>query len=294
MSIVEEENELSLPKESHSKLLKRQEFERAEFKKKTERIRSSIPKKNKAGRARAAEDAVDEETQLLERQENERLENGIPEANIPSTATYSENQTSEPVPECNTVKRDSKAARRRRKKAEQEAESQRRIDTERANMGPSPKFLETESIEAQLKPKGMRIHPVAADGHCLYNAVVHQMSLTEHKTTVPATVEGLRSATADYLFAHKYEYIPFLEEVNGDDEEFRNYCEQLRNEAVWGGQVELKVLAELLMVEIQVYAASMPVIRMGQSDNPDHIFRVSFHRQYYGLGEHYNSVVPQS
>lgn len=290
----EEEGEISIPTETHSKILKRQEYERTEFKKRAERIRSSIPRRDRAGRARAAEDAAEEEKRLLKNQATERLENGIAEDSVPSNVTQPDAQISVSVPSSNNDRRESKAARRRRKKAEQEANSQRRIDAEKAGMGPSPKFVETQAIEAQLKPKNMRIHPVAADGHCLYNAIAHQMLLTKFQSTVPASVEGLRNATADYLMAHKTEYIPFLEDVNGDDDEFIKYCEELRNEAVWGGQVELKILTEILVAEIEVYAANMPVVRMGQSKNPEEVLRVSFHRQYYGLGEHYNSIVPQS
>lgn len=293
-----EDDELLLPKVSHAQIVARQEQERKDLRKKLDRIRSSIPKKDRAGRARAAEDAAEEEKQLLEAQAVERLENGISEDAAADVATPACNSGSAPNVtgglQSGGGRTESKAARRRRKKAEQEAESQRRVDAEKASMGPSPKFLETAAIEAQLKPQNMRIQPVAADGHCLYSAVAHQMEINELPSPVPASVEGLRNVTADFLMSHKDDYMPFLETVDGDDERFKMYCDELRNEAVWGGQVELRAMAECLGTEIEVYAADIPVVKMGQTADSTPVLRVSFHRHYLGLGEHYNSIVPRT
>lgn len=283
----------TLPVESHAKILAKQEQERKDLQRRIERIKSSIPRKDRVGRARAAEDAAEEEERLLEAQSAERLEHGIPHSALTIVAgserTVSEGAT-------NTAsnappKTESKAARRRRKKAEQDAQAQRRVDEEKANMGPSPRFLEIAAIDTQLKPKNLRIHSVPADGHCLYSAVAHQMATRNIQSTLSASVEGLRAATADYLLANKDAYLPFIETIDGDEELFRKYCEELRNEAVWGGQVELKALAELLGTEIEVYAAGMPIVKMGTASGSAPVLHVSFHRQYFGLGEHYNSVV---
>lgn len=297
-AVPDNDDTFALLKVSPSRLLARQEQERKDFRKKVDRIRSSIPKKDRAGRARAAEDAAEEEKCMLEAQAVERLENGISDeavSAISGASSASASTVSSPVvPQQPGTKTESKAARRRRKKAEQEAESQRRVDAEKARMGPSQKYLETAAIEAQLKPKNMHIRPVAADGHCLYSAVAHQMETTELLSPVPASVEGLRNVTADYLLSHKDDFMPFLESVDGDDERFKKYCDDLKNEAVWGGQVELRAMAEILGTEIEVYAADMPVVRMGKAVDSLPVLRVSFHRHYLGLGEHYNSVVPRT
>lgn len=287
-------NENSTPSaDSHAKILVKQEQERKDLQKRIERIKSSIPRKDRIGRARAAEDAAEEEKRLLEAQSAERLEYGIPDS-APAVLAESEKVASTKATNIASEapsKTESKAARRRRKKAEQEAQAQRRVDEEKANMGPSPKFLEIATIDAQLKPKNLRIHSVPADGHCLYSAVAHQMATRNIQSTLSASVEGLRAATADYLLANKDAYLPFIETIDGDEELFREYCEELRNEAVWGGQVELKAMAELLGTEIEVYAAGMPIVKMGNASDSAAVLRVSFHRQYFGLGEHYNSVV---
>ena len=286
-------DEVILPRISKSQVLARQEEERKHLRKKSERIRSSIPKKDRAGRARAAEDAAEEEKRLLEAQALERLESGIEE-----DETEQADNANPQLPESNEVaqrlggRTESKAARRRRKKAEKEAESQRRVEAEQASMGPSPKYLETAAIQAQLKTKSMRIQPVMADGHCLYSAVAHQMGTTDLSSPVPASVQDLRNVTADYLMSHRDDFMPFLETVQGDEKLFKKYCDDLRNEPVWGGQVELRALAEILRTEIEVYAANLPIVKMGRQTESRPVLRVSFHRHYLGLGEHYNSVVP--
>lgn len=289
------EDEIVLPKISASKVLERQQEERKELKKKIERIRSSIPKKDRVGRTRAAEDAAEEEKKLLDQQLLERQEYGIDETAI-SNLISQVNIGGSTADNSTKVegKSESKAARRRRKKAEQEAEAKKRIDDEKANMGPSPKYIEMQAIEEQLRPKNLIVHPVPADGHCLYSAVAHQMKTIEISSGIPTSVEGLRNATADYLLKHEEEYIPFVEEIDGDKTAFKRYCERLRSTAVWGGQVELKALADILDAGIEVYAANMPIVQMGKCDDTSSVLRVSYHREYYSLGEHYNSIVPKA
>ena len=287
------EDEIVLPKPSPSKVLERQQEERKELRKKIERIRSSIPKKDRTGRARAAEEAAEEEKKLIDQQLLERQDYGIDEATI-STLMSEVNIEGSTAENSTNVERkgESKAARRRRKKAEQEAEAKKRIEDEKANMGPSPKYIEMQAIEEQLRPKNLMVHPIPADGHCLYNAVAHQMTTCQIASSIPTSVAGLRNATADYLLKHEEEYIPFVEEIDGDRAAFKRYCERLRTTAVWGGQVELKALADILDAGIEVYAANMPIVQMGKCDGTSSVLRVSFHREYYSLGEHYNSVIP--
>eukprot|EP00177_Eucheuma_denticulatum_P005477 GFKZ01009953.1.p1 GENE.GFKZ01009953.1~~GFKZ01009953.1.p1 ORF type:complete len:308 (-),score=60.05 GFKZ01009953.1:991-1914(-) len=290
-----EDDETALRTSSHAVILARQESERLALRRRIEKIKSSIPKKDRIRRQRAKEDAAEEERRLLDAQAAERLECGVPESAL-EARERNEVELGAAAGEVLVAgqRGESKAARRRRRKAEQEAEAQRRVEEEKAAMGPSPKFVEKAAIDAQLNLKDLRIHAIAADGHCLYSAIAHQMTTTNLETTVPPTVDGLRAATADYLLANMSTFMPFVETVNCDEDLFRKYCEELRNEVVWGGQVELRAMAELLGTEIEVYAADMPIVRMGPTSASTPALRVSFHRQYLGLGEHYNSVVPNA
>lgn len=300
--MTNDNEERSGPRTALAEILRRQAVERADLKKRHDKLRSTFPKKDRVGRQRFLEDAFEEEKQLVSAHESERAMHGISDEDVireMSALSLSSSTSTETPNSGNTQeggRSESKAARRRRKKAEQEAEAQRRIDEEKAAMGPSAKTVELNAINQQLKPMQLYIHPVPADGHCLYSAVAHQMQLAQISADVCPSVEGLRNAAADYLSVHKAKFAPFIETVGNDDEKFNQYCEGLRNTAVWGGQVELEVLAKVLNVIIEVYAADLPVVRMGADDVTEcqiPVLRLSFHRQYLGLGEHYNSVAPR-
>ena len=65
---------------------------------------------------------------------------------------------------------------------------------------------------------------------------------------------------------------------------------------VIGGQVEIQALCSILHRQIWIYSSDInnPIVKMGediQRDVIDPPIRVTYHRQYYSLGEHYNSVV---
>lgn len=75
--------------------------------------------------------------------------------------------------------------------------------------------------------------------------------------------------------------------------EFDAYCDKVASltDAEWGGQLEVKALSAALNVPILIYAADGPVVTMNDADSSStKPLRVTFHKNYYTLGEHYNSV----
>jgi OTU domain-containing protein 6 len=80
------------------------------------------------------------------------------------------------------------------------------------------------------------------------------------------------------------------------EEDFDDYCRKIASvsDCVWGGQVELNALTHALQIPIWIYDTVQPVLKMGTEfgTDQDAVVRLSFHRHYYSLGEHYNSVVP--
>lgn len=142
----------------------------------------------------------------------------------------------------------------------------------------------------RLREHRLRVHPIAADRNCMYSVVLHQCNLSGESFALENTVTALRAATADYMLKNSADYQPFIESVERDSERFGAYCERIRTETVWGGQVELRAVAEFLNVCIEVYAVGLPIVKMGDETQP--VLRVSYHRKYFGLGEHYNSLVP--
>ncbi|CAI9113109.1 OLC1v1013650C1 [Oldenlandia corymbosa var. corymbosa] len=81
--------------------------------------------------------------------------------------------------------------------------------------------------------------------------------------------------------------------INAEEEEsdnkiaerFQSYCKDVKSTATWGGQLEPGALTHCLKKHIMIYSGSFPDVEMGS-------INLSYHRHAFGLGEHYNSVVP--
>ena len=60
-----------------------------------------------------------------------------------------------------------------------------------------------------------------------------------------------------------------------------------------GGQVEIMALCASLRRPIWIYCSDrvQPIIKMGEPYGDLNPLRISYHKHYYTLGEHYNSVV---
>jgi OTU domain-containing protein 6 len=200
-----------------------------------------------------------------------------------------------------------------------------------ASIGPSAREVEMDRLkELYLEPNNLDIVEVPADGHCLFRAIAEQLN-NELMTTRRRYVEKycyaeeeqdddyehilmdykiLREKCADALALYETTLAPFCEY----EDSFQNYVARIRSSAdAWGGHVELRALSQALNRTIIVYSASAPPLIMNgiSSLTGDEVkeeeeavtlstlsastikepLRVSYHRHYYALGEHYNCVV---
>ncbi|EHA8588852.1 OTU domain-containing protein 6B-like [Cocos nucifera] len=197
-----------------------------------------------------------------------------------------------------------KGARRRGRRAQEEAAREQRIQEEQRNII-SDRMIENESLDRKLEPLGFTINEIKPDGHCLYRAVEDQLSLHSRNIS-PYSYQELREMAANYMREHASDFLPFFLsdnkiEVDSDSspmERFEKYCEEVRTTAAWGGQLELGALTHCLKKHIVIYSGSFPDVEMGkeyksENDNlRNPSILLSYHRHAYGLGEHYNSVVP--
>jgi len=133
-------------------------------------------------------------------------------------------------------------------------------------------------------------------------------------SAVPAHGE-LRKRAADYIRMHAVDFAPFLpfEPADGYDGSSRTtavqravdaYCKRLAETSMWGGHPEIRALSCTVGLPIIVYQAELDPLRFTPEtetfaatkrtamDDYDVVLRLSFHRHYFALGEHYNSVVP--
>jgi len=105
------------------------------------------------------------------------------------------------------------------------------------------------------------------------------------------TFVELRRLAGAHLRSHADEFAPFLG-LEAGSPEFIAYCEKVESvsAAEWGGQVELRALAACLERQIHVYDSAAPLIVMGEEFTDATPLKVTYHRHYFSLGEHYNSV----
>ncbi|XVF72550.1 hypothetical protein PTKIN_Ptkin12aG0130200 [Pterospermum kingtungense] len=188
----------------------------------------------------------------------------------------------------------SKGAKRREKRAQQEAAREQRIQEEQSNIV-SDRMIEDEKLEKKLEPLGFTINEIKPDGHCLYRAVEDQLAFLSGGSSAN-TYQELREMAAAYMRKHASDFLPFFLSENTIDgdlaEKFENYCKEVESTAAWGGQLELGALTHCLRKHIMIFSGSFPDVEMGKEYKSDGTIRLSYHKHAFGLGEHYNSVIP--
>ena len=182
---------------------------------------------------------------------------------------------------------------------------------------------ENAAIAALLRPRALHVKEMVSDGHCLYRALYDQsrahnlqreLALNDNAPPFMA----LRQLCAQYMRAHRDDFAPFMLAEDSDeplsDAQWERYLTELVDEqrAVWGGHTEIVALSKVLQRPINIWsaqgkmsvgeefaaiapAAAAPAASTSSpsaSPSPDSdALDISFHRHYFGLGNHYNSVV---
>ncbi|SCV71975.1 BQ2448_4669 [Microbotryum intermedium] len=182
---------------------------------------------------------------------------------------------------------------------------------------------ERQAILKGCTRMGVRIKEIDPDGHCLYSAIADQanhlrlsvrifihswpkeaptdlVSIHYGTQTTKETYSTTRKHAATYMRAHPDDFLPFLESSDQAEalmtpDEYENYCATVENTAEWGGEPEIRALAKHYNVQVHVLQAGTDLLKVGEDDlplGPSGPIRISYHRKMYGLGEHYNSLVP--
>lgn len=157
----------------------------------------------------------------------------------------------------------------------------------------SNRNLEAKALNSILKKKTLSLHSITSDGDCLFNAIKHQLKLNG----IVFEVHELRKLAADYIRANSQELSCYMTSSKTNDqmssEEFEEYVYQLEKTKAWGSQIEIVALSNTLKVKIEVLQATGTPIIQGEHEfkNKPHLI-ITYHRFFYGLGEHYNSSKP--
>ncbi|KAJ1997996.1 OTU protein [Coemansia thaxteri] len=184
----------------------------------------------------------------------------------------------------------SKAKQRLQRRAEELRRMQSEAEKEAEGMV-DVAAIESSAIDRLVANSGLKVRPINADGHCLYSAIADQLC-TYH--SLPVSYSDMRSRAAQYMRAHRDDFMPFMAHDSGhpfSDPDYDGYCDSVESSAEWGGHQEITALSRALQLPVHVYQSSAPVLHIGDdayaAKEP---VRLSYHRHAYGLGEHYNSL----
>nr|KAI8761933.1 OTU domain-containing protein 6B-like [Biomphalaria glabrata] len=284
--------------ENEEDLISRHRRERKELQAEIQKIKNSAPKGDKKKRKECSEKVAILEAELDAKHEEElsRFKSNHSEELMTENIVNGKESSEDIVQgEDNSVvepnrEKKSKAQKRREKKQAKGKEREERIKEQDEVNKLGPRQQEMVKIKAILKERGLALYEIAADGNCLYNAINHQLS----SRNIQSTNEELRKKTADYMRSHRDDFLPFLTNPDTGDmlteEEFESYCHKTAHSPMWGGQVELRALSEVLQTPVEVLQADIQPIVIGETlaEKP---LTVVYHRHVYRLGEHYNSVI---
>jgi len=314
--MAEANGDVCLPAEATVEELEaRHERENDELEEKAKRHLESTKSGNKGKKVKAALEAAEREVEqwrydlhLRQSEELERLQEHLLEGVTGNGRRKSGCETKVEEQCFPSAAQDDEAARVERKKekslrkkqnrAAREAEHEAAKEHERRAAGPSAREVELAQLAALLQrcSPPLRVLEVAADGHCLYHSVGDQIQrvrpdLYKWRRARGQMHEEVRWICATSLRKRAEDYAPFAELKDGED--FEGYCKRIEHSADWGGELELRALADELGVQILVHRAaeSEPLV-LGQKHDKGSPLQVAYHRHYYALGEHYNSVVP--
>ena len=192
-----------------------------------------------------------------------------------------------------------KKMRKRQNALAKQKAREEEIANEMAN-APNPRQMEIDAImELYLNKDNLVIEEVAADGNCLYRAIAKQMEYVDGDGSgsgMDRDYVEMRKICSEEFLNKREEYEPFADLEEMKVTSFEEYVEKVRESSEWGGHLELKALAHSLKKTIVVYSTEGALEIKGESsdgDSDENFLRLSFHRNYYTLGEHYNSVVPK-
>lgn len=277
---------------NEEELIKRHKQERKDLQSKIQSLKKSVTKGDKKKKKEVTEEIARLE-QELEQKHSSELEVVKPaceELEAPEDIQAPGDPGDNEIVEETQTTRVSRAGRRRNKKAQEEREREKRILEQSEKNREGPRMTEINAMKEVLKKIGLQLFNIPADGNCLYCAVNHQLEMTGRETY---TVSKLRKLTAEFMRENKDEFLPFMYNESDEtvsEEYFEAYCKEVEKTKLWGGQLELRALSNVLKCPIKVIQANGPPTIQGENFQGQELI-LAYHRHLYRLGEHYNSTV---
>jgi OTU domain-containing protein 6 len=179
-----------------------------------------------------------------------------------------------------------KAERRREKKEIANIEREKQIELQEIENKKGSAFIELNNIREKLKPRNLKIKEVRSDGNCMYYSIADQLNRV---FSINKTCQELREIACNYMLENRIEFEPYLE-LDNTVNTYEEYCQNIKDQTVWGGQLELKALSDVLNVLIEVIQSEGSEIIIGDQSKASGSLIITYHRKMFGSGEHYNST----
>jgi len=288
----DEEADVLDPKEE---LLKNQRKEKKDLQAKIQALKKTASKGDKKKKKEVNDEIAKLEADLEQKHKTELLTLETKEISLNGASEDASNNEDTKNCDNDTANNDveaeikgpriSKAQKRRDKKAEKEKQHLLDIERQEQENLTGKRNVEQETISRLLEGRGLSLFEVPSDGDCMFAGLVHQLSLQGETKSV----SELRQDTAQEMRDNSDHYLPFLSLTPN---QFQVYCNKMATTPEWGGQVELLALANILSKPIEVIQAEGSPMIIGEHFTAPKLI-LTYHRHAYGLGEHYNSVLPQ-
>ncbi|KAF6390584.1 OTU deubiquitinase 6A [Rhinolophus ferrumequinum] len=270
----------------YQRMLRRHQREKRELQAHIMAMKSAVPKTDRKKRRQLLLEVARLEAELeqKQKQELEDFRSAFPE----NSGLGSVTEDLAKMDLENQHPRFLRAQKRRERKAALEREREERLTEAQVEQLTSYQRDEEKRLAVILEARNLEIKEIQADGHCMYRAILDQVTAFE-------SVENLRARTAEYMRLHVDEFLPFFSESETGEaytrDDFLRYCDKVVCSASWGSQVELRALSHILQSPIEVIQADAPILIIGEEYTRKPITLVYMHYAC-DLGEHYNSVKP--
>ena len=289
---------------TREEILSRHRKEVKELQGKIQSIKKSVSKGDKKAKKRTTEEIAllqseldnRHAAELLESERGEGLESGVSEGLESGVSEGLEQLSvsvalSEVKSEVKSEGKVSKAQKRREAKDAAESLAMAEIDNIELETGNSAKSQEHLTIATLCRSKGYKVYDIPADGNCMFYALQHQIEGLGRSSLV----SGLREEVSEYMRLNKDDFQPYLvHHGTGDvlnDQQFYDYCEDIKRNGVWGGMHEAQAVSAVLLLPIDIIQADSPPIRFGEHYKGSEPLILLYYKHKFGLGEHYDSVV---
>uniref|UniRef100_A0A0K0EPZ9 OTU domain-containing protein n=1 Tax=Strongyloides stercoralis TaxID=6248 RepID=A0A0K0EPZ9_STRER len=268
-------------------------------KKEKKDLQAQITKlKNQAKNDKKRKKEILAEVEKLQKELDERHKKELEELDTEVTSSIS-NEEDELLSRYEAEKQAAEKAREKaRLKHEKHQEKKEEFNKKMAKLAAeqavadltSKKTLEAKEIQEKLDIYNRTVYEIAPDGDCLFNSISHQLS--QHGIVYSG--EELRKIAAKYIEEHKDDFFPYL---MIEEDQFDKYIFETANTAAnggkWGGHPELKAISDYLKKKIEVVQSEMRNVIIGEEYDGSPII-ITYHKNAYGLGEHYNSTIIRS